>query len=100
MRTVQHGSMTVVKMLQKNKAVKIFNDNTHVLGTWSEAAEWVGSVVFPLLEKAGIKYFAWIFAPVVFSQLAAKKSVDVAQGNIITQFFTDVKDAEKWLSTK
>jgi hypothetical protein len=84
-------------MLAHNKAQKVFNDNTHVLGNWSEAAEWTGKEWFPAMEEAGLRYFAWIFSPSAFSKLATEKSVDLKVGHVITQFFTDIAEADLWL---
>lgn len=98
--SVQHGGMVILEMLKRNNCSKIINDNRHVLGTWSEAAEWAGEEWFPMVEKAGLKYFAWIYSPSAFSQLSAKKSVDNAVGNVVTQFFTDIVLAQDWLNGK
>lgn len=98
--SVQHGGMLMLEMLRENKCTKVLNDNRNVLGTWSEASEWAGEVWFPMIEKAGLKYFAWIYSPSVFSQLSAQKSVDIAVGNVVTQFFTDIGVAEEWLNSK
>lgn len=98
--SVQHGGMKLLEMLKENQCSKILNDNRNVLGTWSEAAEWTGEVWFPMIEKAGLKYFAWIYSPSMFSRLSAKKSVDIAVGNVVTQFFTDPDFAEDWLNSK
>jgi PAS domain S-box-containing protein len=97
--SVKHGCMLMLDMLRENKAEKVLNDNRNVLGTWSEASDWAGSEWLPMMEKAGLKYFAWIFSASAFSQLSAKKSIDVMQGNIVTRFFTDVKLAEEWLDS-
>jgi PAS domain S-box-containing protein len=98
--SVQFGCMRILELLSKNKTYKLFNDNRQVLGTWSEAAEWVGREWFPMAEKEGLQYVAWVLSPSSFSQLSAKKSVDVMQGNVTTQFFTDAADAITWLETK
>ncbi|NQX38150.1 two-component system, chemotaxis family, CheB/CheR fusion protein [Pedobacter steynii] len=98
--SVQRGGMLLLEMLRENQCNKILNDNRNVLGTWSEASEWAGEVWFPMIEKAGLEYFAWIYSPSVFSQLSAKKSVDIAVGNVVTQFFTDISFAEDWLNNK
>ncbi len=95
--SVQRGCLRALEMIAKNKCTSVLNDNRKVLGTWSEASDWAGEVFFPMLEKEGIKRLAWIFSPSVFSQLSAKKSIDVDVSNIITQFFTDVEDAKRWL---
>jgi PAS domain S-box-containing protein len=97
--TVKHGGMKMLEILSSNKANKLLNDNTRVLGTWSEASDWAGKEWLPMIENAGLKYFAWIFSPSAFSQLSAKKSVDVMHGNVVTQFFTDIKLAEAWLDS-
>jgi PAS domain S-box-containing protein len=97
--TVKHGGMMMLEVLSNNKADKLLNDNTSVLGTWSEASDWAGKEWLPMMENAGLKYFAWIFSPSAFSQLSAKKSIDVMQGNVVTRFFTDIELAEEWLDS-
>jgi PAS domain S-box-containing protein len=98
MDSVKHGCMIMLKMLDKRACYKIVNDNSHVLGTWSEASEWVGETFFKRLEETGIQYLAWVFSPSVFSQLSAKKSIDVYVGEVTTQFFTEVALAEAWIN--
>ena len=98
--TIQHGGQIMLEMVKKFKATKILNDNTHVLGTWSEASDWIGIDYFPMLVKAGLKYFAWIYSPIGFSQLSAKKSIDVMTSDISTQLFTDLETAKTWLDSK
>jgi len=61
------------EILKINKSDRVVNDNTHVLGNWSEATDWVGNVWFKMMEQAGLKYLAHILSLSTFSQLAAKK---------------------------
>jgi PAS domain S-box-containing protein len=96
--SVKKGCMIMLDILEKNRSERVVNDNTHVLGNWSEAAEWVGNIWFPMMEKAGLKYFALVFSPSTFSQLSAKKSIDIMAGIITTQYFTDIKLAEQWIN--
>ena len=100
LESVKHGCLLMLDMLKNNKISKVINDNTHVLGTWSDAADWAGKDWFPMMEKAGLKYFAWIYSPSAFSKLSAQKSVDVAVGNVIIQFFTDITSAETWINSQ
>jgi PAS domain S-box-containing protein len=97
--SVKQGCMMMLEILINNKADKLLNDNTQVLGTWSEAADWAGTEWLPMMEKAGLKYFAWIVSASAFSHLSAKKSIDVMQGNVLTRFFTEVEVAEEWLDS-
>jgi signal transduction histidine kinase len=99
LESVQRGCMIMLKIMQKNNVHKIVNDNTHVLGTWSEAVEWTRNEWFPMMEKAGLKYFAFIYSPIVFSKLSAKKSLGLGIGNITAQYFTEIKLAEDWVDS-
>lgn len=98
--TVYNGGMMILDMMKKNSCHKVLNDNRHVLGTWSDAADWGRENWFPMMERAGLAYFAWIYAPSVFSQLSAQKSIDISMGKVITQFFTDIELAKDWLDSK
>ncbi len=97
--TVQAGCIKMWEMLKQHQVHKIVNDNTHVLGSWSEAVEWTGNVWFPMMEKAGLKYFALIYSPSVFSQLSAEKSIDVGIGGMTARYFTEVALAEAWIDS-
>lgn len=98
METVKHGCMKTLEMILRFKVTKILNNNMNVIGSWSDASEWVGKVFFPMMEKKGVRSVAWIYSPNAFSQLSAKKSVEVAVGSISTQFFTSIEDAEEWIN--
>ncbi|MBC7914157.1 MAG: PAS domain-containing sensor histidine kinase [Pyrinomonadaceae bacterium] len=98
LETVMAGGMQMLKMIQINKCSAILNDNTNVKGNWSEAADWAGGTWFPMMEREGLKYFAWIYSPSTFSALSAQKSVDVKVGNVVSQFFTSTGEAQQWLA--
>lgn len=100
LEAVKKGGMRMFSMLKTNGLHKILNDNTNVMGTWSEASDWAGKEWFPMMEKAGLKYLAWVYSPSAFSRLSAEKAVDVKVGNTVVQFFTDVESARNWLNGK
>lgn len=99
LKTVQHGCLKMLEMLTRHKVSKVINDNSHVLGTWSDASDWVGGVWFPMMEKAGLRQFAWIYSPAAFSQLSAQKAADFAYGTVLTRFFTDIALAREWITS-
>lgn len=99
LESVQQGCRRIQDILIRNKITKIRNDNRNVLGTWSEAAEWVGQEWMPLMEKEGLRYIAWINSPSSFSRLSAEKALDVAIGGIITRLFPDISSAQEWLDS-
>lgn len=100
LQSVQRGCLRMLDMLKKHKASKVLNSNIHVQGNWSEAVDWGNTEWFPAMENAGLRYFAWVYSPSVFSQLSARKSVDTLAGQIVIQFFTDVASAEEWIEGK
>ncbi|MBC8053671.1 MAG: PAS domain-containing sensor histidine kinase [Sphingobacteriaceae bacterium] len=97
--TVKAGGMVMLQLLKFNGCAKVLNDNTFVKGNWSEAADWAGQVWFPMMEEAGLEVFAWIYSPITFSALAARKSVNVMVGNVVSRFFTSTQEAQIWLSS-
>lgn len=95
--SVQDGCLIMLDLVKKNQVAKILNDNSNVMGNWSEASDWVSAECLPALAAAGVKYIAWIYSPSIFSQLAADKSADLVLSNITVQFFNDKTSAARWL---
>jgi PAS domain S-box-containing protein len=98
--SVKKGCLIMLDLLEKNECSKVLNDNTHVMGNWSEAVDWGGEVWFPAMEKAGLEYFAWIYSQSTFSKMSAKKSLDITIGKITAQFFTEKQEAINWLEAQ
>lgn len=100
METVKNGCLKTLEMILRFKVTKILNNNIRVIGSWSDASEWVGTVFFPMMEKKGIRYVAWIYSQNAFSKLSAQKSVETVAVNITTQFFNTYEEAETWISKR
>lgn len=98
--SVQHGAMVMMAMLKANGCTKILNDNREVLGTWSDALEWVGKTWFPIVEKAGLRHFAWINSADILSQFSVQKRADMAIGDVVLQFFSEIQSAEDWINNQ
>jgi PAS domain S-box-containing protein len=94
---VKAGGLKMLEMLKAGGFDKVMNDNSNVTGTWSEASDWAGQEWFPMMDEAGLRYFAWVYSPSAFSRLSAEKAVDVKIGNAVVQFFSDVSEARNWL---
>jgi PAS domain S-box-containing protein len=95
--SVKKGCLIMLDLLKKNNCSKVLNDNTYVMGNWSEAADWGGEFWFPAMQDAGLKHFAWIYSPSTFSRMSAHKSIDITMGKVTAQFFTDINEARTWL---
>ncbi|MGY0038414.1 ATP-binding protein [Pedobacter sp. NJ-S-72] len=97
--SVQDGCLIMLDLVKKSQVVKILNDNSNVMGNWSEASDWVSTECIPALAEAGVKYIAWIYSPSIFSQLAADKSADLILSDVTIQFFNDKTSAALWLDS-
>lgn len=98
--TVVAGCETMLKVMQEQACYKILNNNTFVEGQWSAAAKWGADVWFPAMRKAGLKWFAWIYSPSVFSRLSTDKTLKMAENPDYINVFDDIDLAKDWLRSK
>jgi len=98
--TVQRGGLKILNIIRMNHVRKLLNDNTGVLGNWSEAAEWVAKDLMVSLEQAGLKQMAWVQSKSAFSRLSAQKTVEMSTVDIELAFFNDVTAAALWLDNQ
>lgn len=90
--------MIMLDLLIKNNCSQVLNDNSKVMGNWSEASDWGAEYWFPAMTEAGLRKFAWIYSASAFSQMSANKSLENPPGALQTVFFHNRRDAEEWLS--
>jgi hypothetical protein len=84
----------IYELLKKTKCSKIFNDNTHVIGSWNHSTEWIKTYLFPLLVEAGLKKLAWIFSDDISSQISAYR---VTPSISVVKTFLSKEEALAWL---
>ena len=97
-QTVMDGCMRIYECMKTLQRFDILNDNRHVIGDWREASQWVGTVWFPLMDKAGLKKFAWIKSPLDLPQASIDEtlsSVDISVFPI--RVFHDYQQGFTWL---
>ncbi|WP_207432923.1 hypothetical protein [Sabulibacter ruber] len=99
-QSVQDGCERILEILAQYECHKILNDNTHVEGIWSSAAEWVGSDWFPRLRQAGMTSFAWVYSPSMFSRLSTDKSLRFTYDTTGIEVFEDMNVALTWLAER
>ncbi len=98
--SVRRGGLKILELIRYNKVRRLLNDNTHVLGNWSEASEWVAKDLMVSLQEAGLRYIAWIQSKSAIGRLAAEKMADMASKDIEMQFFNNLPAADAWLKSK
>jgi len=92
--SIMKSGLIILDLLKQKKVSKVLNDNSQVTGPWQEAAEWTATVWFPQMIEHGLKHFAWIFSPNIFSELSAKKAMPSSG---IVKSFNSYNDALSWL---
>jgi hypothetical protein len=95
--SVVKGCEIMLDLMARNNCNWVLNDNTHVKGNWSEAADWGAEVWFPAMAEAGLKKFAWIYSPSTFSRIAANKSLPSEYDAVQVAFFDSKATALQWL---
>lgn len=97
--SVMTGCEKMLEALQTFNPVKVLNDNTHVMGIWTPAAQWVGNNWFPRMEAAGLKYFAWIYSPSRLSQVSTNESIQHTPLPSLIRTFHSLEEGKSWLQS-
>jgi hypothetical protein len=97
--TITTGCNKLLEFVKERQCVKVLNDNTKVEGIWSAASKWVGQEWLPQIQAAGVKHFAWVYSPSIFSRMSADKALKNAYSLDFIQTFEDIEEAEEWLRT-
>ncbi|HEX8330007.1 MAG TPA: hypothetical protein VF629_20895 [Hymenobacter sp.] len=95
--SVQHGAMEMLRLMQVQRCHKVLNNNTRVTSMWSEAAEWGGKEWFPAMTAGGLRYFAWVYSPNVYSRLSTDLTLQFAGDSPVVATFDDIDTAKSWL---
>ena len=96
--SVQQGGHDILRLLVQQGCQKVLNDNRHVTSMWSDAAEWAGIDWFPTIMEAGLRYFAWVYSPNIYSRLSTDLTLQFTHGNAIIATFDDMDTARAWLA--
>jgi len=96
--SIKTGCLKLLNLASEKKAKHILNNNKDIIGTWSEAIDWVAAEYFPLLQNAGITHVAWVYSPSTFSRLSADMTIAYLKTDVQVKTFEDVDTAEKWLA--
>jgi hypothetical protein len=95
--SVQHGALELLRLMQVQRCHKVLNNNTQVTSMWSEAAEWGGKEWFPAMAAAGLRYFAWVYSPNVYSRLSTDLTLQFTGTSPVVATFDDIETAKSWL---
>ncbi|ALW84089.1 hypothetical protein AUC43_02625 [Hymenobacter sedentarius] len=95
--SVQDGCQEMLQFMVEHRSSKVLNDNTRVTSMWSDASEWGGREWFPAMTAAGLKYFAWVYSPNVYSRLSTDLMLQFTAEGPVVATFDDMETAQEWL---
>jgi hypothetical protein len=96
--SVKSGCEEILRLMVEHAAFLVLNDNTHVVGIWNGASEWVAVEWFPRMGAAGLRCFAWVYSPSRFSQVSTDETLAVMDPDAArVAVFHDAGDAIAWL---
>lgn len=95
-QSVIEGCRQVLQVLQQYPCEKLLMDSSQVSNMWTHAAEWGEKEWFPALQRAGVRYLAFVYSPAFYSRM----SFDLAARNVqqpIISTFDALDKASIWL---
>ncbi len=92
---------SIIAKMKEHNAIKVLNDISQLRANSIENQEWTQNIWFPQVEKAGLKYYAFIMAKDIFGQVSAEQTNEKAEESAIEiKYFDNREKAEQWLATK
>ncbi|MFD1257022.1 PAS domain S-box protein [Mucilaginibacter terrae] len=95
--SIKDNCYKILHFMKETCCAAILNSNLDVLGSWDDAMDWVAKEWFPLMDDAGLQYFAWIYSPSTFSKFSTSHTVALIETRICLKEFDDKDEALRWL---
>ncbi len=95
---VKQACLEGLALISSNRCPDLLNDNSLISGPWSGANEWIATEWMPKALGMGLKWFAHVVSPNVFSALSASQLVSRVEGmNFEMRIFETRTEAQQWL---
>lgn len=94
---IKKGCEIILDTVIKRGVKKMLNDNSNVVGIWTPAARWVGSIWVPRIQKAGLTHMAWVHSPSRLSQVSTHAAIEFFPAAHVIKTFYNVNEAKAWL---
>ncbi len=97
--SIKRGFNKMLELLRHHQCQKVINDNSALSGNWYESAEWAYRDWLPSAIEAGLRYFAWVYAPGMSDHLSSDINMEEMGREISAKLFSNIVDAQEWLDT-
>ncbi|MBK6266906.1 hypothetical protein JKA74_17820 [Marivirga sp. S37H4] len=97
---MKEWGLKFVDLLKKTKCSNLLNDDSKSTGPWTQAMEWIETILIPKVIDAGLKQYAHVVSENTFSEMSAKE-LNIKIGSTLEMAtFRNVDDAKSWLIAK
>ncbi|SNR70867.1 MULTISPECIES: hypothetical protein [Hymenobacter] len=95
--TVMDGGLTYLEMLRQTPCPKLLNDHRDLVGTFTEANEWIQQVWTPLICAAGLRYIGQVVSSDIFGQLSIEDLQYRIGDQLDIYLFDSLDTTQNWL---
>ena len=97
---IKSWGLEFADLVKKEKCQYLLNDDSKSTGPWTQAMDWIESVLIPKVMEAGVKYYAHVVSANTFSEMSAKELNMNIGGHLEMATFKTIADAKEWLKSK
>ena len=95
--TVMDGGLTYLDLLRQKPCSKLLNDHRDLVGTFTDANEWIQQVWTPLIIKQGLRFIGQVVSPDIFSQLSIEDLKFRISDQLDIYLFDTLETTQDWL---
>lgn len=96
---VMPGCEKILEALPVFHCSKVLNDSADATGACIPDVSWIVEDWFPRMVIAGLKKFAWIYPPSVFSRVSINELLHLIEENKMIKIFSNLPAGMQWLMT-
>lgn len=97
---IKSWGLEFADLVKKAKCPYLLNDDSKSTGPWTQAMDWIESVLIPKVIESGLKYYAHVVSSNTFSEMSAKELNMNIGGHLEMATFKNIEDAKEWLISK
>lgn len=98
--SIRKGTGAIVALFEQTGCSKYLSDNTHIVGSYDNATDYLVNVFTPQAMAAGMRFVAHVLAPGIYAQQSIYNIRAQLPDNLEMQLFDDIEKARAWLKTK
>ncbi|MDF7810263.1 hypothetical protein [Hymenobacter sp. YC55] len=95
--TVMDGGLTYLDLLRQTPCPKLLNDHRDLVGTFTDANDWIQQVWTPLIIKEGLRSIGQVVSPDIFGQLSIEDLKFRISDQLDIYLFDNLEDTQAWL---